>query len=489
MKKKLLLKFILVFLGIGVALFLLVSTYASGQVYYTILNMQGANLYNEAIAIAQECSASYNGDMHPLSSAASRYEGIAQGLNGTVWIIDTHGTVIYDTSGTHTGQTMVNFTPSAFGTADRSTAGYLETGTMNGFFNEKQISVMTSIISDYTTHGYVMIHIQDATVQQLSYQVLNIVYIMSAIVFLATGLILLTMFYLLANRPINKIIKAANAYATGDLKYRSEVRSGDELGYLSASLQYMASQIARSEDDQKKFIANVSHDFRSPLTSIRGFLEAMLDGTIPPDRFPHYLQVVLKETERLTKLTNGLLALNNLNTRGMLLQYTDFDINQTIRDVCSSFEQVCRSRDIRFSLILSGETLYVSADQEKIQQVLYNLIDNALKFSRNGSQILIETTEKKNKVLISVKDYGIGIPREDQKMIWERFYKSDLSRGKDKKGTGLGLSIVREIIRAHDETISLISTEGVGSEFIFTLKKARQDPPPEGGSPEEETPA
>ena len=140
--------------------------------------------------------------------------------------------------------------------------------------------------------------------------------------------------------------------------------------------------------------------------------------------------------------------------------------------MAASFEHACREKEISFRLVLSGRILYVNADKERIQQVLYNLIDNAIKFSGSRSEIRIETTEKGNKVMVSVKDSGIGIPRDDQKMIWERFYKSDLSRGKDKKGTGLGLSIVREIIRAHEENINLVSTEGIGSEFIFTLKRS-----------------
>ena len=140
--------------------------------------------------------------------------------------------------------------------------------------------------------------------------------------------------------------------------------------------------------------------------------------------------------------------------------------------MAASFEQVCQSKSIRIKLILSGEVLYVHADVDKIQQVLYNLVDNAIKFSNNYSEIEIETTEKGGKVFVSVKDNGIGIPKEDQNQIWERFYKTDLSRGKDKKGTGLGLSIVREIIRAHGENISLVSTQGVGSKFTFTLKRS-----------------
>ena len=129
---------------------------------------------------------------------------------------------------------------------------------------------------------------------------------------------------------------------------------------------------------------------------------------------------------------------------------------------------------IRFNLILSGEQLFVTADFSKIQQVLYNLIDNAIKFSHPDSTITIETTEKNDKVFVSVKDTGIGIPKDSLKKIWERFYKTDLSRGKDKRGTGLGLSIVKEIIQAHGENINCISTEGVGTEFIFTLPIAKE---------------
>ena len=286
------------------------------------------------------------------------------------------------------------------------------------------------------------------------------------------SIIILIFFTEIVYSPLKKITKATEQYAAGNMSYTFSVESEDEMGYLAATLQYMAGEIARSEDDQKKFIANVSHDFRSPLTSIRGFLTAMLDGTIPPEKHEKYLKTVLDETDRLTKLTNGLLTLNSLGTKGMLLTRTDFDINDTIRHVAASFEQVCREKHLRFELILSGDTLYVNADKEKIQQVLYNLVDNAIKFSHPDSSIRIETTERHSKIFVSVKDSGIGIPKEDQKLIFNRFYKTDLSRGKDKKGTGLGLSIVQEILRAHDENINVVSTENVGSEFIFSLRRS-----------------
>ena len=226
------------------------------------------------------------------------------------------------------------------------------------------------------------------------------------------------------------------------------------------------------DDYQKKIVANVSHDFRSPLTSIKGYVEAMADGTIPPEMYGKYLNIILFETERLTDLTSDLLTLNEFDTKELLLSKAEFDIQEVIKNTAASFEAVCTPKHISIELLLMPGIIRVYADRRKIQQVLYNLIDNAIKFSENDSSVTVEVTLKNEKAFISVKDHGIGIPRKDLNKIWERFYKSDLSRGKDKKGTGLGLSIVKEVIQAHNENINVISTEGVGTEFIFSLSRA-----------------
>ena len=156
----------------------------------------------------------------------------------------------------------------------------------------------------------------------------------------------------------------------------------------------------------------------------------------------------------------------------MSLEITDFDINQIIRSTIQTFEGVCSKKGLTFDLYLTGNELFVKGDMGKIQQVLYNLIDNATKFSKNNTSITIETNIRNEKVLISVKDKGIGIPSDSVKKVWDRFYKTDQSRGRDKKGSGLGLAIVKEIVQAHNENINVISTEGVGTEFIFTLPLA-----------------
>ena len=184
-----------------------------------------------------------------------------------------------------------------------------------------------------------------------------------------------------------------------------------------------------------------------------------------------YLTRVISETDRLNKLTQGLLTLNSLDSKGYLSR-SNFDINRVIKDTAASFEGTCDSKNIVLDLTFAENITMVYADLGKIQQVLYNLIDNAIKFSHPDSTIFIQTTLRFEKVYVSVKDTGIGIPKDSIKKIWERFYKTDLSRGKDKKGTGLGLSIVKEIIQNHGETIDVISTAGVGSEFIFSLPRA-----------------
>ena len=261
----------------------------------------------------------------------------------------------------------------------------------------------------------------------------------------------------------------------GNFDTQINIHTNDEMGYLAASLNYMATELSTLEEDQRKFIANVSHDFRSPLTSIKGYIEAIMDGTIPHEMQDKYLNIILFETERLNKLTQSMLELNKFGIKGSIMDIADFDINHTIKMVVQSFEGICKQKKISFELILTGQTCFVSADMSKIQQVLYNLIDNAIKFSHSDSSITIETTEKNDKVFISVKDAGIGIPKDSIKKIWERFYKTDLSRGKDKRGTGLGLAIVKEIISSHNENINVISTEGVGTEFIFTLPMAQKE--------------
>lgn len=274
--------------------------------------------------------------------------------------------------------------------------------------------------------------------------------------------------------PLKQIRIAAMEYAKGNFDYENlKVDNDDELGDVANSLRYMAKQLSNSRDYQKEFISNISHDFRSPLTSIKGYLEAMMDGTIPPEEHNKYLSIVLSEAERLERLTTGLRELNSWNSSGPQLIYEDFDMETVITSTVGTFQGICEKKNIELVLQFPSRRYRVSADKGKIEQVLYNLLDNAIKFSNTHSKIILKLSNKGDKVYCSVKDFGMGIPKNSLDKIWQRFYKTDLSRGRDKNGSGIGLAIVKEIIMAHNETIDVISTEGVGTEFIFSIKKAK----------------
>ena len=482
MKKTLYLRIILAYILFGLFGFFSVATIISRLTTEYCVRDKARLLYGEASRISDTYALQLYKSKVSLEEVQAQMEALSSYMDTEIWILNPSGRMVVNSKQAPDPEqeTFVEDFDSTI------TAGnYYTTGTFFDSFENDVLSVIAPITSDFKIRGYVVIHLPMESIRADANGMLNISY-MLLVILIVLSLIILLFFTEYVYRPLRHIIAAAEQYALGNMHYPISIEREDELGYLSASLGYMAETIARAEDDQKKIIANVSHDFRSPLTSMRGFLEAMLDGTIPPDRYEHYLKVVLGETERLTKLTNGLLTLNNLNTGGILLQRTDFDINAVIRSVGASFEQTCRDRRIRIQLVLTGRILYVNADLEKIQQVLYNLVDNALKFSRTDSEVTIDTTEKGDTVFVSVRDSGIGIPKNDQSLIWDRFYKTDLSRGKDKKGTGLGLSIVREIIRAHDENINLVSTEGVGSTFTFTLRRSEiNDTLSDMGEPEE----
>lgn len=468
MKKTLYLKFVLAYFIFGVFGFIIITTFVPNMTREHLIREKAEDLYSEATLIANTYASGLYTSETSLETVKTQLDALAVYLSSTIRIINPSGRLILDTGSPLNVEEVVkieNFDPTV------TSGSYYYLGNFFGNFDYDVLSVFAPITSNYMVKGYVVIHSDMNDIEESCISLLNISYITLIILFLLSVIILI-FFTEIVYIPLRKITYATEQYASGNMHYEFQVESEDEIGYLAACLNYMASEIARSEDDQKKFVANVSHDFRSPLTSIRGYLEAMLDGTIPPHMHEKYINIVLNETDRLAKLTNSLLTLNNLNTKGMLLDCTDFDINQVIRNTAASFEGTCHKKTIAIELLLTGDVMYVHGDIVKIQQVLYNLIDNAIKFSHHDSVIRIETSDKKNKLFISVKDTGIGIPKEDLKLIWDRFYKSDLSRGKDKKGTGLGLSIVKEIINAHGEHINVVSTPGVGSEFIFSLKQS-----------------
>ena len=289
----------------------------------------------------------------------------------------------------------------------------------------------------------------------------------------AAALIAVILVYIVSlrlSRPLKQINNAARIIAEGDFRKRLNIKSNDEIGELAGTFNQMAVALQNLEEMRRGFIANVSHELRTPMTSIRGFIEGILDGTIPPDRQEYYLTIVRDETNRLNRLINDLLDLAKMEAGEVTLNLKPFDINELVRRCVIKLETLLLGKNIFVEADFEEEGMFVNADADAIERVLYNLVHNAIKFTPENGRIKITTKAQKDKVLVSVRDNGTGIEKDELDMIWERFYKTDKSRSRDKTGTGLGLAIVKNIINEHGQQIWVESEPGKGTEFIFALE-------------------
>jgi signal transduction histidine kinase len=282
-----------------------------------------------------------------------------------------------------------------------------------------------------------------------------------------TGLLI----YYLSRRitaPLREMNRVAHQIAKGQFDQRVKVKTSDELGQLGESFNYMARELASLDQMRKDFVANVSHDLRSPLTSIHGFVRAFLDHTIPKDREHHYLSAMKEQTERMIKLVNDLLDMARIEAGQLEIRPVIFNLSELVRQVIARMEPEFVKSQIDIDLISEeGEDLHVFADPDRIDQVIVNLIHNAMQFSPSSTHVEV-ILKKEDKAIVSVRDYGSGIKKEDIKHIWKRFYKADKARSK-KQGTGIGLSIVKHILDLHQTSIHVDSQEGKGTTFAFTL--------------------
>jgi len=270
--------------------------------------------------------------------------------------------------------------------------------------------------------------------------------------------------------PLGKINKAVKAFSKGDFQSRVEYSSDNELGELAQNINVMAESIQNFEKMRSDFISDVSHELRTPMTSISGFVEGILDGTIPAQESKKYLEIVLTESKRLSRLVNDLLGISRLDSGKQIINKRSFDVFELIKVVILKFEKEVTEKELQINFYSEYEKCMVYADIDSITQVLINLIHNAVKFSNHGGYLNLKITEKNRKCLVTVENSGPGIESEKLKYIWQRFYKTDNSRSTDKSGVGLGLYIVKRIIDAHGEEIYVESTPNVNTSFSFTLE-------------------
>ena len=272
-------------------------------------------------------------------------------------------------------------------------------------------------------------------------------------------------------QPLRNMAAAARAFGEGNFSVRVAVSSQDEIGQLAAAFNNMADSLASGENARRNFIANVSHELKTPMTTIAGFIDGILDGTIPPEREKHYLTIVSQEVKRLSRLVHTMLNLSRIDSGELRLHPARFDLTNTILVALLSFEQKIEAKHIAVQGLENAESLFVDGDPDMIHQVVYNLIDNAVKFTNEGGYIRISVTDKPDRTVVSIENSGPGIPPDELPLVFDRFYKTDKSRSQERNGLGLGLYIVRTIIHLHGGEITAQSEQNKYCRFEFWLPK------------------
>ncbi len=469
MKNRVWQKYAVCFITIAVIVILLINLVGYQYCRGRVAEERKETLYQECLLISEQYIEEYRNAGLTLEMFMVQMRAVGVMLDADVYVIDGDGTILATTA---EGSEIIgrNLNTEA---PDFLNMTWQENVIIENVMPEAQLCTLSPILSGSSVLGYIALSIPMESVQNEVQAVMRSINLLG-LIFLVVLLVVLFSFAWYHTKTLSKLNKAALAYSDGDFSHEIRLVARDEYRDLANTIRILAEQHANLVEYQKNFIANISHDFRSPLTSIKGYAEAMKDGTIPYEIQGKYLNIILFETDRLSNLTNDLLDLSNFENKGVRLIYSKFDITKMLKQSAMTFEGKCSQKNLKIRLVFPENDILVYADKGKIQQVIHNLVDNAIKFSHPDGAITITVVEKKEKILVSVKDSGIGIPKESISKVWERFYKTDLSRGKDKRGTGLGLSITKQIITAHNENIKVTSTEGVGTEFVFSLARAEQ---------------
>ena len=351
---------------------------------------------------------------------------------------------------------------------DRETR-YVHRGTLSGLLSEQSLVYAKPIVTGGLTRGYVITLSstvkEDKLVGLTKRAVINSsVWVMLAAVIAA---------YFITERiihPMRAMTSAAKKFGKGDFSIRVPVNGKDEVSELGKAFNNMAESLDNLEKMRNSFLANISHDLRTPMTTIAGFIDGINSGAIPPEKHEYYLGVISAEVHRLSRLVSQLLDVSRLESGERKFNYTDFDIAEMARIILISFEKKIDEKRLDVEFEAQHDEMIAHADKDAIYQVLYNLCHNAIKFAREEGKFRISISNAADgKIRVSVYDEGQSIPKEDTKMVFERFYKTDKSRGLDKSGVGLGLYISKTIIDAHGETIGVESDDN-SCEFFFTVK-------------------
>lgn len=389
---------------------------------------------------------------------------LSRSIDADVMIVNTAGELLIGSDDVYG---KVSTVPGEL--LDEIGANFFTLSNMNGVFSTRQYLAATPImVKKDVCVGYVILAASADNLFEYTKDTLY-TYVMSA---LSVLLVFTVIIYIVTYRmvkPLREMAAATKAFAEGDFSYRIKVKGKDEIAVLTTALDAMADSLATTEGMSRSFVANISHELKTPMTTISGFVDGILDGTIPKERQEHYLHIVSDEVRRLSRLVKAMLELSRIDNGSVSLKPVTFDLTETACTALLSFEQRIDEKHLEIDGLSECERVLVTADRDLIGQVVYNLLDNAVKFANEDGTVTVRVFRSDGKVYCSVKNSGAGLSAEEMPRVFERFYKTDRSRSLDKTGVGLGLYIVKSVINLHHGEISVRSVEGEYCEFIFWL--------------------
>ena len=391
----------------------------------------------------------------------------------TIFITDIDGKTIFCSEGENCVAHSTYLIPQQVLQRAETEGIYTENGRLFGYYKQPQYTVCVPITQTGSQQatGYLFVTGDTGELNQFITEMIKIFLLCAILVllitFIATYFVTLKMV-----RPLREMAVAAKKFGQGDFSTRISIDSDDEIGQLAMAFNNMAKSLSNLESMRRSFVANVSHELRTPMTSIAGFIDGILDGTIGPDKQAHYLRIVSDEVKRLSRLVRSMLNLSRIEAGELKVQTTQFDVLEVICETVFSFEQSINQKrlDIRG---LDNDKVMVEADPDLIHQVVYNLIENAVKFVNEGGYLEFSFNSDSRMTYVGVRNSGEGLAKDEIPRVFDRFYKTDRSRGMDKNGVGLGLYLVRSIINLHGGDIIVKSTPGEYTEFIFSVPTAK----------------
>lgn len=387
-----------------------------------------------------------------------------------------HGILLADRTGTvvacseepakctHYGKVLSDKLINYFSSGDT----YTGITDLSGLYSSEKYIVSVPVTNNQGTVGYIVVSTEPSNMLEI-WRRSSGVLMMVAIIVMEIAFIASFVTTKRITRPVNEITKTVRKFARGDFSSRVEVTNEDEIGELADSFNLMADSLERSEKLRSEFIANISHELKTPMTTISGFADGILDGTIPQEKVPEYLAVISSETHRLSRLVRSMLNASQISAKEpMEVRKNSFDLTEVVVHTLLSLEQKITAKNLDVDAEIPEEPIITLGDRDSITQVAYNLLDNAAKFAVEGSVIKLSVYKQSGKAYVCVENKGETIPESELPLIFDRFHKTDKSRNIDKDGVGLGLYIVKTILDNHGEDIFVTSADGI-TKFTFTL--------------------